>query len=91
MNRYVAIVFAALLVCFLPLACIANEFTRGADAVPLASLNELGTMIGCLAVGLVATIPAERMAEIRGLKSPKVLRETVSELNKEIQDRKSVV
>lgn len=91
MNRYVAIVFAALLVCFLPLACIANEFTRGADAVPLASLNELGTMIGCLAVGLVATIPAERMAEIRGLKSPKVLRETVSELNKEIQKHRDKI
>ncbi len=91
MSRYVAIVFAALLVCFLPLACIANEFTRGADAAPLASLNELGTMIGCLAVGLVATIPAERMAEIRGLKSPKVLRETVSELNKEIQKHRDKI
>lgn len=91
MNRYCAFVFAALLVCFLPVACIANEFTRGDDAAQLASLNEIGTLIGCLAVGLVATAPAERLAEIRGMKSPKVLRETVSELNKEIQKHRDKI
>lgn len=82
LATYCAIFFAAFLVFALPLACITPDAIACVQSIDLKSVLPALSM---LAIGLVATAPEERLKEIRGIKSPKLLRETVAELGKEIQ------
>jgi HK97 family phage major capsid protein len=88
LATYCAIFFSALLVFFLPVACITPDAIACVQSIHLQDLAPALTM---LAIGLVATAPEERLKEIRGIKSPKLLRETVSELNKEIQKHRDKI
>jgi HK97 family phage major capsid protein len=83
-----ALFFAALLVLALPLACITPD---ALDCVQSIHSQDLAPALALLAFGIVATAPEERLKEIRGIKAPKLLRETVSELNKEIQKHRDKI
>jgi len=85
---YCAIFFAAFLVLGLPLACVTPD---ALTAVKSISLHDIGLTLSALVVGIVATLPEARSAEIRKEKSPKKLRETVSTLNKEIQKHRDMI
>jgi HK97 family phage major capsid protein len=88
LATYCAIFFAAFLVLGLPLASIAPDAIACVQSIDLQAVLPALAM---LAVGLVATAPEERLKEIRGMKSPKLLRESVSELNKEIQKHRDKI
>jgi HK97 family phage major capsid protein len=88
LATYCAIFFAAFLVLGLPVACITPDAIACVQSIDLQSVLPALSM---LAIGLVATAPEERLKEIRGIKSPKLLRETVSELNKEIQKHRDKI
>jgi HK97 family phage major capsid protein len=80
--RPLAIVCTAIFAFLICLTC---------DLFQNVTLPQIGMIISTLVVGLVATAPEARLAEIRGTKSPKLLRETVSELNKEIQKHRDKI
>ena len=94
LATYCAIFFAAFLVLGLPIACITPDaiaLCHGLGPGTTFDLQSVLPALSMLAIGLVATAPEERLKEIRGIKSPKLLRETVSELNKEIQKHRDKI
>lgn len=91
--KFLAIAFAALLVCFLPAACVSGSLCQGIDLQGI-DLQELGTTLGTLPLifGVVAAKCSEATAkQIRSEKSPKKLRERVEVINKEVQKHREMI